>query len=93
MGWIEDKENLEAERRDAHRRLMRMEADIKDSQELLDELHQRIPKLWEQAHRLRCKRDRLDNEWEAKYKDDSVNEKKAKLEKLKQRIAKLEKEI
>lgn len=90
MGWIEDKEKLEADRRDAHRRYMRVVADLKDSEEEFEELILRIPALKEQAHKLRCKRDRLDNEWEAQYKDDSTNEKKAKLEKLKAQIKKLE---
>jgi len=93
MGWIESKEKLEADRRDAHRRLTLTASEILAVKEDIKKLQDRLPKLQEQCDRLRQRRDRFDAEWENKYSDDSVNSKKAKLEKLKDQIKKLEREV
>jgi len=93
MGWMEDKETLEEKRRESHRRYMLAMAEIEDSEQLLQELQEKIPALKAKAHRLRCRRDRLDEEWAGKYSDDEKNKKQAKLEKLESEIRKIKSEL
>jgi uncharacterized protein YwgA len=93
MGFVEEQEKFDADRRSAHREYMLTMSELKEAREDFEELRIKIPQLEDLAKRRKARRDRLDEEYKTKYGNEAVNTKKTKLEKLKAQIEKLQKEV
>jgi len=93
MGYEKDKEKLERNRGEAHRRYMLHIALVKDTQEDIEILQKRLVELKALTPKLKSRRDRLDEEWQKKFADEEKNKKRVRLEKLKAELEKLEADL
>ena len=80
-------------RSDAHRKYMQLQYDIKEAKADVERTQKRIIQMERDLHRVSCRKNRFDAEWENKWKHSDRIEKAEKIAKYKKLIEDLEAQL